>query len=117
MQLDVNAVSGFCFALASLLASNMGKAVGASTSSIFTTAFLMCLAFVMPSPEVPVEYPVAIIIETCQQCFLQYAISLLLCGVMINLTYGLKMSKDRHHLIGKAMDELGKLGEPPATTV
>ena len=105
MQMDVNAIAGFCFALGGLLASQMGKRIAMCTSSIFSTAFLLCLAFVMPSPEIPDDYSLSVVVETAQQAFLHYAIALLIAGIAINLSFGLRASKDKHTIISDLMSK------------
>lgn len=86
VQMDVNALSGFCFAIGGLIASQLGKQTAMCTSSIFSTAFLLCLAFVMPTPEVPDDYTFSVVIEALQQCMLHFAIALLIAGITINLS-------------------------------
>ena len=103
VQLDVNAIAGFCFAIGGLVSSQMGKHVGITTNSIFTTAFLLCIAFIMPSPEVPDDVVLSVVVETTQQSFLHFAIALLISGVVLNLSYGIKAADKREEYIDKAL--------------
>jgi hypothetical protein len=86
VQMDVNSISGFCFAIGGLIASQLGKHTALCTSGIFSTAFLLCLAFVMPTPEVPDDYTFSVVVEAMQQCMLHFAIALLIAGITINLS-------------------------------
>lgn len=103
VQMDVNAISGFCFAIGSLLTSQLGKDVGVHTSSIFSTALLMCLAFVMPVPDIPQDYVFAIVLEAFQQSMLHFALALLIAGVSINLTYGWQRSRRNPNALLQAL--------------
>ena len=108
LQMDVNALTGFCFAIGSLLASQMGKRIAVCTSSIFSTAFLLCLAFVMPSPEIPDDYTLSVVVETIQQSFLQYAIALLIAGISINLSISDRVSGGKMAAIAELMNKTSK---------
>ena len=93
VQMDVNALSGFCFAIGALIASQLGKNTAMCTSSIFSTAFILCLAFVMPSPEVPDDHNFSVVIESMQQVMLHMAIALLLAGIIINLSVSVCLTR------------------------
>lgn len=103
VQMDVNALSGFCFAIGGLIASQVGKPTAVCTSGIFSTAFLLCLAFVMPTPEVPEDYTFSVVIESMQQCMLHFAIALLLSGIIINLSVSIMVSKNNPDVLKQAM--------------
>ena len=99
VSMDVNALSGFCFAIGALLASQFGKQVGVSTSAIFSTALLLCLGFVLPTPEVPEDYTFSVVLETVQQCMLHFAIALLIAGITINLSVSIGTTKRQPTLL------------------
>lgn len=84
-QIDVNAITGFCFAVGGMVSSQLGKNALLSVSGIFTTAFLLCLAFVLPTPDMPSQTHLHVVIEAVQSSFLQYAIGLLIAGILLNL--------------------------------
>lgn len=110
-QMDVNAIAGFCFAVGGLISSQMGKEVAISTSSIFSTAFLMCLAFIMPTPEVHNDDVFSVVVETFQQSFLHMAIGLLIAGILINLNFGFRKSSKVHEAIASVMLDGGDASE------
>lgn len=111
-QIDVNAVTGFCFAVGGMVSSQLGKQAMLSVSTIFTTAFLLCLAFVLPTPEIPMQTVLFVVVETIQQSFLQWAIALLIAGIVFNLSVGRRFAERRarmvdhlmHHSVDRLMD-------------
>jgi len=84
-QMDTNAIAGFCFAVGGLASSRLGRKVANGTGGMLAAAFLMCLAFVMPSPEIPEDDTLSVVVETVQQAFLHFAIGLLIAAILINL--------------------------------
>ena len=48
----------------------------------------------MPTPEVPEDYSLSVVIESLQQTMLHFAIALLLAGIIINLSVSLSMAKN-----------------------
>ena len=104
-QTDVNAVTGFCFAVGGMVSSQLGKQAMLSVSTIFTTAFLMCLAFVLPTPEIPVQTTLFVVVETIQQAFLQWAIALLIAGIVLNLCIGRRFAQERPHVVDRLINE------------
>lgn len=84
-QMDTNAIAGFCFAVGGVASSSLGKKAAEGTGKILAVAFLLCLAFVMPSPEIPDDDCLAVVVETAQQSVLQFAIGLLLAAILLNL--------------------------------
>ena len=115
VQMDVNALSGFCFAIGGLIASQLGKPTAVCTSGIFSTAFLLCLAFVMPTPEVPSDYTFSVVIEALQQCMLHFAIALLLSGIIINLSVSIRMGKRNPNMLRDALATHAPATDAPAT--
>ena len=103
LQMDVGSISGFSFAIGSLISSQMGKHAGIVTSPIFTFAFLLCLGFVLPTPDIPEDFNLTFVIEAMQQSFLHFAIALLISGLAINLSFTMNASREREAVLSKVM--------------
>lgn len=101
MQMDINAVTGFCFAVGSMISSQLGKKALLTVSNIFTTAFLLCLAFVLPTPDIPRQSSLAVVVDVVQGTFLQCAIALLISGIVINLRIGSRYAEMRGDVVDK----------------
>ena len=114
-QIDVNAVTGFCFAVGGMVSSQLGKTALLSVSGIFTTAFLLCLAFVLPTPDLPAQTHLHTVIDVIQSSFLQYAIGLIIAGILLNLQMGRKFAGRRSSIIKELLnapvDEIMKRSE------
>jgi hypothetical protein len=98
-QIDVNTVTGFCFAVGGMVSSQLGKQAMLSVATIFTTAFLLCLALVLPTPEIPTQTILFVVVETIQQSFLHWAIGLLIAGIVLNLCIGRRFAEERSRVI------------------
>ena len=93
VQMDASQVTSLGLAVGGAVASQLGKQTAQCTSAIFTTAIGCCLAFVLPHPEIPEDYHLAVVIESLQQAALHIAVALLLAGITINLSVSVCMRR------------------------
>ena len=79
LSMDANAICSLTFALSGILGASQDKCC----HNIFLCSVLGCIAFVMPSPDIPEQTIDNIVIETIQKICLTYSTGLLLGGSML----------------------------------
>lgn len=84
LKSDANTVITTAFAIGTLLVSlkKHGKAEGAN---LVMYALLLCVAFVMPTSDVPATSRISILIRSSQKVCLNYAIGFILAGISLDL--------------------------------
>lgn len=83
LSIDANAICSLTFALSSIL----GAQKDSCCKDIFIYGVLGCIAFVMPTPEMPSETIESIVIDSIQKVVLTYSTGLLLGGSMLLMTH------------------------------
>jgi hypothetical protein len=79
LSIDANAICSLTFALSSILGAQNDNCC----KHIFIYGVLGCVAFVMPTPQMPSETIESVIIEHIQKVILTYSTALLLLGSML----------------------------------
>ena len=87
LQTDANTIITAAFAMGTLITSMRQKQSSSSGSGvqIVMYALLLCVAFVIPTSDVPVTSRAALIIRSAQKVCLNYAIGFVIAGIMADL--------------------------------
>ena len=89
LQTDANTIITAAFAMGTLITSMQSKKTGGtgqgSGVQIVMYALLLCVAFVIPTSDVPVTSRAALIIRSAQKVCLNYAIGFVIAGIMADL--------------------------------
>ena len=90
LQTDANTIITAAFAMGTLITSMQSKNKNGGTGQgsgvqIVMYALLLCVAFVIPTSDVPVTSRAALIIRSAQKVCLNYAIGFVIAGIMADL--------------------------------
>ena len=90
LQTDANTIITAAFAMGTLITSMQSKRAAAARGQgsgvqIVMYALLLCVAFVIPTSDVPVTSRAALIIRSAQKVCLNYAIGFVIAGIMADL--------------------------------
>jgi hypothetical protein len=84
LQSDANTIITAAFAMGTLITS-MHKQHKGEGVRVVMYALLLCVAFVIPTSDVPVTSRAALIIRSGQKVCLNYAIGFVIAGIMLDL--------------------------------
>ena len=84
LQSDANTIITAAFAMGTLITS-MHKQSRGEGVRVVMYALLLCVAFVIPTSDVPVTSRAALIIRSGQKVCLNYAIGFVIAGIMLDL--------------------------------
>ncbi len=84
LQSDANTIITAAFAMGTLITS-MHKTSKGEGVRVVMYALLLCVAFVIPTSDVPVTSRAALIIRSGQKVCLNYAIGFVIAGIMLDL--------------------------------
>jgi hypothetical protein len=84
LQSDANTIITAAFAMGTLITS-MHKHSKGEGVRVVMFALLLCVAFVIPTSDVPVTSRAALIIRSGQKVCLNYAIGFVIAGIMLDL--------------------------------
>jgi hypothetical protein len=86
LQTDANTIITAAFAMGTLITSMRQKQDSSGSGmQIVMYALLLCVAFVIPTSDVPVTSRAALIIRSAQKVCLNYAIGFVIAGIMADL--------------------------------
>lgn len=84
LQSDANTIITAAFAMGTLITSMHKQSKGEGVRVVMY-ALLLCVAFVIPTSDVPVTSRAALIIRSGQKVCLNYAIGFVIAGIMLDL--------------------------------
>ena len=88
LQTDANTIITAAFAMGTLITSMHRKrsrrSKGGTGVQIVMYALLLCVAFVIPTSDVPVTSRTALVIRSAQKVCLNYAIGFVIAGIMVD---------------------------------
>ena len=84
LKTDANTIISAAFAIGTLMAS-LKKHDKAQGANLVMYALLLCVAFVMPTSDVPATSRISILIRSSQKVCLNYAIGFILAGISLDL--------------------------------
>lgn len=118
-QMDVNAVVGFLFGVSGFVSSSIGRNASRTSASILAVALVLCIAFVMPTPEVQSHNPTAAVLRSGQKIVLHWAIGLMLAVLCNSVSFGAmlrpyesKAMRDASHEVLKELGPKMRRGAP-----
>tara|TARA_B100000683_G_scaffold67956_3_gene66679 strand:+ start:8272 stop:9066 length:795 start_codon:yes stop_codon:yes gene_type:complete len=82
---DANALSGLALALGSLLLSQVGDRLAKSAAPALSACVFLVLAFVIPTPGVPVRSGLGALLLSFRKIAMAYCVGLLIAAVAISL--------------------------------